>query len=53
MQINFEKRSNNIEKVKELYFKTYSAALQAQNFDTLTFIVFQYARFLAFKCSEP
>jgi hypothetical protein len=27
MQINFEKRTNNIEKVKELYFKTYSAAL--------------------------
>jgi hypothetical protein len=53
MHINFEKRANNIEKVKELYFKSYSAALQAQNFDALTFIVFQYARFLAFRCAEP
>ena len=57
MFINFEKRQNNIEKVKELYFKAFQAQLnmatpQSQNHETLNFIVVQYARYLCFKCSE-
>lgn len=52
-QINFEKRANNIEKAKELYFNSYSKALGSLNVDTLTYILLQYARFLAFKCQEP
>mmetsp|Transcript_14215 Transcript_14215/g.13778 ORF Transcript_14215/g.13778 Transcript_14215/m.13778 type:complete len:152 (+) Transcript_14215:945-1400(+) len=52
-QINFEKRQNNIEKAKELYYQTYQQALVNSSIDTLTYILMQYSRFLAFKCEEP
>ena len=51
--INFEKRQGNIEKVKELYFKAYSGALDRGETETVTYIVVQYARYLAFKCNDP
>ena len=50
--INFEKRQNNPEKVKELYFRAYSSAIERQDVETLTYIVVQYARYLAFKCDD-
>ena len=50
--INFEKRQGNTEKVKELYFKAYSYALEKQEIDMVAYIVVQYARFLAFKCLD-
>jgi len=50
--INFEKRQNNPEKVKELYFKAYTSALERQEVETVTYIVVQYSRYLAFKCSD-
>jgi hypothetical protein len=51
--INFEKRQNNIEKVKELYFKAYTSALKSNDVDTLSYILVQYARFLTFRCEDP
>lgn len=51
--INFEKRQNNTEKVKELYFKAYSNALSRNEVETLAFLSIQYARYLAFKCQDP
>lgn len=36
--INFEKRQNNTEKVKELYFKAYSNALSRNEVETLAFL---------------
>lgn len=50
--INFEKRQSNIEKVKELYFRGYSSAIEKKDVETLTYIVVQYARYLAFKCGD-
>ena len=53
MYINFEKRQNNTEKVKELYFRAFSTFLVKNDPGTLTYIVMQYARYLAFKCQDP
>jgi hypothetical protein len=50
--INFEKRQNNPEKVKELYFRAYTAAVERQDVETVTYVVVQYARFLAYKCDD-
>lgn len=50
--ISFEKRQNNPEKVKELYFKAYSSALEKGENETVAYIVVQYSRFLAFKCGD-
>ena len=50
--INFEKRQNNPEKVKELFFKAYTFSLEKQESETVAYIVVQYARYLAFKCSD-
>lgn len=57
MFINFEKRQNNIEKVKELYFKAFShhltsAGPHSSNLEVLSYITLQYARYLSFKCAE-
>ncbi|CDW82944.1 pre-mrna-processing factor [Stylonychia lemnae] len=51
--INFEKRQNNNEKVKELYFRAYSSSQQKNEIETVSYVVIQYARFLAFKCQDP
>lgn len=50
--INFEKRQNNVEKVKELYFKAYTTALEKQEVENVAYIVVQYSRYLAFKCND-
>ena len=50
--INFEKRQNNIEKAKELYYKCFQATLAKNDLDGLTYVVMQYARFLTFKCND-
>ena len=50
--INFEKRQNNPEKVKELYFRAYTSALDKGETETVTYIVVQYSRYLAFKCGD-
>jgi len=47
--ISFEKRQNNIEKVKELYFRAFSTA---KDTETIGYIAVQYARYLAFKCND-
>ncbi len=52
MYINFEKRQNNIEKAKELYFKAFQSSLARNETDTLTYISMQYARFLTFRCAD-
>jgi len=46
--INFEKRCNNFEKAKELYYRAFSNALAKQQSEVVAFIVIQYARFLTF-----
>lgn len=51
--INFEKRQNSTERVKELYFKAFQASLQRNEVETVTYIVMQYARFLSIKCQDP
>lgn len=38
--------------MKELYFKAYSTSLAKNEIETVTYIVLQYARFLAFKCND-
>jgi hypothetical protein len=48
--ISFEKRQNNTEKVKELYFRAFSTARETE---TIAYIAVQYARYLAFKCNDP
>ena len=50
--INFEKRQNNPEKVKELYYRAYTSAIEREEVETVAYIVVQYARFLAFKCDD-
>ena len=50
--INFEKRQNNVEKVKELYYRAYSNSLNNNEIETVAYVVIQYARFLAFKCQD-
>lgn len=50
--LNFEKRQNNTEKVKELYFRAYSHSMSLQETEAVAYIVVQYARFLAFKCND-
>ena len=56
MFINFEKRQNNTEKVKELYYRVYSNAINESKMElqvqTLNYIVFQYARYLTFTCKD-
>lgn len=37
--INFEKRQNNTEKAKELYFKAYSTALELQETEIVAYVV--------------
>lgn len=51
--INFEKRQNNNEKVKELYFRAFTQSVQKNETEIVAFVVIQYARFLAFKCQDP
>lgn len=38
-QLNFEKRQNNMEKVKELYFRAYNIALDRKASEQVAYIV--------------
>jgi hypothetical protein len=37
--INFEKRQNNVEKVKELYYRAYSNSLNKNEIETVAYVV--------------
>jgi hypothetical protein len=37
--INFEKRQNNVEKVKELYYRAYSNSLNNNEIETVAYVV--------------
>ena len=50
--INFEKRQKNDEKVKDLYFKSFSAAISKNDSQAVTYLGVQYARFNAFNCND-
>ena len=50
--INFEKRQNNVEKVKEVYFKSFSAAIAKNDNQAVIYLGIQYARFNAFNCND-
>ena len=51
--INFEKRQNNLEKVKELYYRAFTTSQARNEVETVSYVVIQYARFLAFRCQDP
>ena len=50
--IAFERRQNNNEKVKDLFYKAFQNALSRKDGKSITFISLQYSRFLAFKSNE-
>ena len=50
--ISFERRQNNNDKVRDLFYKAYQNALNRKDSRSITFIGLQYARFLAFKTNE-
>lgn len=51
-RINFEKRENNMDKAKELYFNAFQNSLKKNDGLAVTVIATQYARFLSQKCNE-
>jgi hypothetical protein len=50
--VNFEKRMNNNEKAKELYYQAFSAALVKGDSQQVTYLAVQYSRFVAFNCND-
>ena len=42
-----------MEKVKELYYRAYSTAMDRAAAEQVAYVVVQYARYLAFKCADP
>ena len=42
-----------MEKVKELYYRAYSTAMERGAAEQVAYVVVQYARYLAFKCADP
>ena len=50
--ISFERRQNNNEKVRDLFFKAFQNAISRKDSRSITFIGIQYSRFLAFKTNE-
>ena len=50
--VAFERRQNNNEKVKDLFYKAFQNALQRRDGKSITFIGLQYSRFLAFKSND-
>jgi hypothetical protein len=50
--INFEKRMDNLEKAKALYYKAFREALKTCDPQSITYLTVQYARFLAFNCKD-
>ena len=42
-----------MEKVKELYYRAYSTAMERAAAEQVAYVVVQYARYLAFKCADP
>lgn len=50
--IGFEKRMNNNEKAKDLFFKAFTSVLNLKNAHGVTYIVMQYARFLVYKYND-
>lgn len=51
-RINFEKRQGNNDKARELYFESFTRALEKNDYLAVTYIATQYARFLAHKCND-
>ena len=50
--VSFERRMGSNERVKELFYKAFNAALAKSDQLAVTYIGMQYARFLAFKSNE-
>jgi len=50
--VAFERRQNNNEKVRDLFYKSFQNALQRKDSKSITFIALQYSRFLAFKSND-
>ena len=50
--VAFERRQNNNEKVRDLFYKSFQNALQHKDSKSITFIALQYSRFLAFKSND-
>ena len=49
---SFERRQNNNEKVRDLFYKAFQTALNRKDSKSITFIGLQYSRFLAFKVND-
>lgn len=48
----FERRMNNNEKAKDLYFKAFNFSIAKGETKAVTYVCMQYARFLAFECND-
>mmetsp|Transcript_13368 Transcript_13368/g.22753 ORF Transcript_13368/g.22753 Transcript_13368/m.22753 type:complete len:410 (-) Transcript_13368:53-1282(-) len=51
-RINFEKRQGNNEKVRELFFESFSNAIEKEDRLAVTYIAVQYSRFVAKYCND-
>ena len=52
-RIIFEKRQGNSDKANELYYQAFNKAFEREDSLAVAHIACIYARFLAFKCSDP
>jgi hypothetical protein len=48
----FEKRMNNTEKAKDIYYKAFNSAMACADSKAITYVSMQYSRFLAFECND-
>ena len=50
--VSFERRMNNNEKAKDLFFKAFNSSMAKADVKAITYVSMLYARFLAFECND-
>lgn len=50
--VSFERRMNNNEKAKDLFFKAFNSSMAKADAKAITYVSMLYARFLAFECND-
>jgi len=50
--VAFERRMNNNEKAKDLFYKALNNSLSRGDSRAVTYVSMQYSRFLAFECND-
>lgn len=50
--VAFERRMNNNEKAKDLFYKAFNNSMSRGDSKAVTYVSMQYSRFLAFECND-